>query len=149
MYLFVFILHVLDNLPKLRRHRWWQRHCSCSPPVWQSTTSLIRWFDDLLEFHSRNYCIGVLEQEGGGSIRWAGISRIMTSLGIFTFDEQEDCWCTGKWSQRRGIHNGALTSIHAVTAGVDPCEREVEGVVFGPFVFHTHCVGTRVTVGRV
>lgn len=69
--------------------------------------------------------------------------------GIFTFYEQEDSWRTGKFYQRWRKHNGAPTSIDAMIAGVDRFERKVERVVFCPYVFHTHCVGTLVTVGGV
>lgn len=67
---------------------------------------------------------------------------------IFTFYKQDDSWRAGKFFQRRRKCTDGLTSIDAMTAGVDLCEREAE-VVFCPFVFHTHCIGTWVIVGGV
>lgn len=95
-----------------------------------------------------HWCPGAetqLEHQTGWNIQ----SVSLNSTGIFTFYEQEDSRRTGKSFQRRREHNGALTPIEAVTAGVDVFEHEVEGAVFCPVVFHVHSVGASVALGGV
>lgn len=64
--------------------------------------------------------------------------------GIFTFYEHQDSCITIKCDQRWRKHDRDLTSVDAMTAGVDPCDGDVEWVFTG--VFHTRWVGTCVLV---
>lgn len=73
---FFFILFcVSDDLPRWWLRRCWQRHYSCSPSVWKSTTRQSCRLEQLPRFYLCSYRMGVLEQKQSCSFPSAGISR--------------------------------------------------------------------------